>query len=75
MQTCVLFNAFIKEELDTGHFNGPVSIDEVHVIFGGQFWTMPLGFVENPGSLVLWVIHHHSKEDSSNNQPTAGWIL
>ena len=42
-----------------------------------HFWrsllNSSLGLVEKPGSSSLWMIHHHSKEDSFG-QSTNGWI-
>ena len=40
------------------------SIQDAHIIFNRHFCTAPLGFMEKPGSTVLWLIQHHSKEDN-----------
>jgi len=66
-------DTFIQEELDAGRFNGPFTIQEAHLIFGSHFHTAPLGFIEKPGSTVLRLIHHHSKEDGLS-QSTNGWL-
>jgi len=64
---------FIQEELDASHFDGPFSVEEAHIVFGGHFHTVPLGFVEKPGSTVLRLIHPHLKEDSHRNLMN-GWL-
>src|SRR5882724_6688523 len=53
----------IAGEVTAGHMDGPYSIDNVHLIYGGHFHTCPLGLVEKPGSVDLWMICHFSKED------------
>jgi len=44
---------FIKDELDSGHFDGPFSLEEARTVFGGHFRMAPLGFIEKPGSSAL----------------------
>ena len=53
--------------------DGPLSIEEAHVIYGGHFHTCPLGLVEKPGSLDLRMIRHFSKEDKFGHS-TNGWL-
>ena len=64
---------FIKDELDSGHLNGPFSMEEACSMFGGHFHMAPLGLIEKPGSSALRLICHHSKEDDLG-QSTNRWM-
>jgi len=44
---------FIKDELESGHLDGPFSVEEAHIFFAGHFCTAPLGFIEKLGSSAL----------------------
>jgi len=64
---------FLASEIATGHIDGPFSISQAHTIFKGHFHTAPLGLVEKPGSDMLCMIHHHSKDDPFGHS-TNGWL-
>src|SRR5882724_3946462 len=66
-------DSFLEEEVTSGHMDGLFTVDYAHQIFNGHLWTVPLGFVENPGSTALRLICHHSKEDHFS-MSTNGWI-
>ena len=48
----------IAEEVAVGRMDGPYSVEEAHVIYGGHFHMCPLGLVEKPGSADLRMICH-----------------
>jgi len=39
----------ITAEVAAGHMDGPFTIEQAHIIYGGHFRTCPLGLVEKPG--------------------------
>ena len=43
----------IAEEVAAGYIDGPYSVEEAHVIYGGHFRMCPLGLMEKPGSVDL----------------------
>jgi len=53
--------------------DGPFSIKEAHIIYGGHFRTCPLGLVEKPGSVDFRMIRHFSKEDLFGRS-TNSWL-
>src|SRR6266481_2693618 len=53
--------------------DGPYSIEQAHIVFGGHFRTCPLGLVEKPGSTALCMIHHFLKDDQFG-QSTNSWV-
>ena len=53
--------------------DGPYTIEQAHVIYGGHFCTCPLGLVEKLGSSALRMIHHFSKEDQFGDS-TNSWV-
>ena len=69
----IYMDNFIKEEVAAGRFDGPFSVQEARIVFGGHFRTAPLGFIEKPGSSTLRFIYHHLKEDSFSHS-TNSWL-
>jgi len=69
----VYITNLIAEEVSAGRMDGPFSIEEVHIIYGGHFRTCPLGLVEKPGSVDLRMIRHFSKEDQFGHS-TNSWL-
>ena len=63
----------IAEEVAAGRMDGPYTIEQAHVIYGGHFRTCPLGLVEKPGSSALRMIRHFSKEDQFGDS-TNSWV-
>ena len=63
----------IAEEVLAGCMDGPFSIEEAHIIYGGHFRTCPLGLVEKPGSVDFRMIRHFSKEDLFGRS-TNSWL-
>src|SRR5882672_7662252 len=63
----------ISGEVSAGHMDGPFSVEEAHLIYGGHFRTCPLGLVEKPGSVDLRMIRHFSKEDQFGRS-TNSWL-
>jgi len=41
---------FMATEVASGQIDGPFTVPQVHTIFGGHFYTAPLGLVEKLGS-------------------------
>ena len=54
----------IAAEVALGHMSGPFTHEEMHLIFGGHFRTIPVGLVEkDPIKGTLHLIQHFSKAD------------
>jgi len=53
--------------------DGPFTIEQAQCIYGGHFWTCPLGLVDKPGSLDLRMIRQFSKDDQFGHS-TNSWI-
>ena len=66
-------SSLIAQEVVAGCMDGPFSVDEAHVIYGGHFRTCPLGLVQKPGSAALCMICHFSKLDQFSGS-TNGWV-
>jgi len=71
---CIMDNSFKMNLMPAVSMDLSLS-KKFTIIFNSHFHTTPLGFVENPGSTALRLIHHHLKEDRFGNSMTAGWIL
>jgi len=54
----------IAAEVALGHMSGPFTHEEMHLIFGGHFRTIPVGLVEkDPIKGTFCLIQHFSKAD------------
>jgi len=67
------FTNLFDEEVAAGCMEGPFTNQEAQFIYGGHFWTCPLGLVKKPSLEELGMISHFSKEDQFG-QSTNSWV-